>query len=151
MVATAPVISSTVSPRMRSPIKKPPICAGVASPDIILSKACAASSRESCAAVAILPRSARKRSMSVALRRVPLRGEIEKILQNGLAVLGGDAFRMELHAVHRVFLVRYRHHQAVVGLGGDFEVGWHWIAPYGERVVSGRPVRRDYTARDTVS
>ena len=28
-------------------------------------------------------------------------GEIEEILQDQMAVLGGDAFRMELHAVHR--------------------------------------------------
>src|SRR5229473_8422493 len=122
MVATAPVISSTVSPRMRRPIRKPPICAGVASPDIILSKACAASSRESCAPVATLPRSARNRSMSAALRRVPAGGEIEKILQNRPAVLGCDAFGMKLHAVHRMPLERYRHHQAVVGLGGDRQI-----------------------------
>src|SRR5471032_2489504 len=138
VVATAPVISSTVSPRMRMPIKMPPICAGVASPDIILSKACAASSRESCAPVATLPMSARKRSMSAALRRVPLRGEIEKILQNGLAVLGSDAFGMELDAVHRMLLVRHRHHEAIAGLGGDFELCGHGIALDDERMIAGR-------------
>src|SRR5476651_685456 len=142
MVATAPVISSTVSPRMRMPIKMPPICAGVASPDIILSKACAASSRESCAPVATLPMSVRKRSMSAALRRVPLGGEVEKILQIGLAMLGSDAFGMELHAVHRVLLVRHRHHEAVVGLGGDFEIGGHGIALDDEGVIAGRLERR---------
>jgi hypothetical protein len=48
MVMTAPVISSTVSPRTRSAMRKPPICAGVASPDIMMSKAARASStRES--------------------------------------------------------------------------------------------------------
>src|ERR1700737_415155 len=52
---TAPVISSTVSPRTRSAIKRPPICEGVASPDIRLSKADAASSRDSVAPVATLP------------------------------------------------------------------------------------------------
>src|SRR5579863_2111599 len=51
---TAPVISSTVSPRTRRAINNPPICEGVASPDIILSKADAASSRESVAPVATL-------------------------------------------------------------------------------------------------
>src|SRR5258707_113603 len=40
---TAPGISSTVSPRTRSAISNPPICEGVASPDIMLSKADAAS------------------------------------------------------------------------------------------------------------
>src|SRR3954470_12080782 len=52
---TAPVISSTVSPRTRNAIKRPPICEGVASPDIIASKALAASSRESVAPVATFP------------------------------------------------------------------------------------------------
>ena len=52
---TAPVISSTVSPRTRSAINNPPICEGVASPDIMLSKADAASSRDSVAPVATFP------------------------------------------------------------------------------------------------
>src|SRR6478609_12007766 len=52
---TAPVISSTVSPRTRKAISKPPICEGVASPDIMLSKAEAASSRDSVAPVATFP------------------------------------------------------------------------------------------------
>ncbi len=52
---TAPVISSTVSPRTRSAISNPPICEGVASPDIMLSKADAASSRDKVAPVATLP------------------------------------------------------------------------------------------------
>jgi hypothetical protein len=36
MISTAPVISSTVSPRTRSAISNPPIWAGVASPDIMM-------------------------------------------------------------------------------------------------------------------
>src|SRR6185312_470103 len=52
---TAPVISSTVSPRTRSAISNPPICDGVASPDIMLSKAEAASSRDKVAPVATFP------------------------------------------------------------------------------------------------
>ena len=52
---TAPVISSTVSPRTRSAINSPPICEGVASPDIMLSKVDAASSRDSVAPVATFP------------------------------------------------------------------------------------------------
>ena len=39
MVRAAPVISSTVSPRTRSAIRKAPICAGVRFPDIMISKA----------------------------------------------------------------------------------------------------------------
>src|ERR1700730_9377611 len=52
---TAPVISSTVSPRTRSAINSPLICEGVASPDIMLSKADAASSRDKVAPVATFP------------------------------------------------------------------------------------------------
>src|SRR5579871_2871800 len=52
--ATAPVISSTVSPRTRSAINSPPSCEGVASPDIMRSNAEAASSRERVAPVATL-------------------------------------------------------------------------------------------------
>src|SRR5665213_3620479 len=52
---TAPVISSTASPRTRSAIRNPPICEGVASPDIMLSKADAASSRDKVAPVATFP------------------------------------------------------------------------------------------------
>ena len=44
MVRTAPVISATVSPRTRSAIRKPPICDGVASPDIMMPKAASACS-----------------------------------------------------------------------------------------------------------
>ena len=52
---TAPVISSTVSPRTRNAINSPPICEGVASPDIMLSKADTASSRDNVAPVATFP------------------------------------------------------------------------------------------------
>src|SRR4051812_38893955 len=53
--------------------------------------------------------------------RVPGRGEIEKILQDRMAVLGCDAFGMKLHAVHGQRLVRGAHHQAIAGLSGDGE------------------------------
>src|SRR6266702_777208 len=55
MAVTAPVIASTVSPRTRNAISNPPICEGVASPDIMLSKAEAASSRDNVAPVATFP------------------------------------------------------------------------------------------------
>ena len=55
IAVTAPVISSTVSPRTRNAISSAPICDGVASPDIICSNAIAASSRPSVAPVATLP------------------------------------------------------------------------------------------------
>src|SRR3954454_4671004 len=54
IVLAAPVISSTVSPRTRSAIRRPPICDGVASPDIMRSKASADSSRDKRAPAATL-------------------------------------------------------------------------------------------------
>ena len=54
IAVTAPVISSTVSPRTRSAMSSAPICEGVASPDIIVSNPRAASSRLSVAPVAAL-------------------------------------------------------------------------------------------------
>src|SRR6186713_1712980 len=65
---TAPVISSTVSPRTRSAINSPPICEGVASPDIMLSKAEAASSRDSVAPVATFPMIDLRSSIASAFR-----------------------------------------------------------------------------------
>ncbi len=43
MIRAAPAISSTVSPRTRSAIRKPPICDGVASPLMMMSNAASAS------------------------------------------------------------------------------------------------------------
>src|SRR3954462_13695363 len=61
---TAPVISSTVSPRTRNAINSPPICEGVASPDIMLSNADAASWRVNVAPVATFPISDLKSSIN---------------------------------------------------------------------------------------
>ena len=54
IVATAPEISSTVSPRTLSAIRKAPIWLGVASPDMMISNASRASSKESAAPEATL-------------------------------------------------------------------------------------------------
>src|SRR6202162_2142679 len=140
IAVTAPVISSTVSPRTRNPMSSAPICDGVASPDITCSKALAASSRVSAAPVATLPMSALTSSVTVnssssrradavrvgrrrerrrrapSSRRVPGRGDVEEILQQQVAVLGGDAFGMELYAVHRQAAVSEPHDEAVLSV-----------------------------------
>src|SRR5215510_9053483 len=139
MVVTAPVISSTVSPRTRNAISKPPICEGVASPDIIRSKAPAASSRVRLAPVATLAMSALKSSAMLGVsgsrvdfgsfasgRRttvtfgVPGSGNVQKILQHQMPVLGSNAFRMKLHAVHRKRRVHEPHDKLVVSFGVHF-------------------------------
>src|SRR5437016_10647988 len=122
---TAPVISSTVSPRTRSAISKPPICEGVASPDIMRSNAAADSSSVSAAPVAALAMSALRSSIAArpsvrgrppAGANVPGRGELEEILQDQMPVLGGDALGMELHAVDRELAMRNAHDEAFIGL-----------------------------------
>src|ERR1700733_14931262 len=64
MAVTAPVISSIVSPRTRNPKRKPPICAGVTSPQRSMSKARSASPRVRLAPLAILAMSGLKASIS---------------------------------------------------------------------------------------
>ena len=66
-----PVISSTVSPRTRSAMRKPPICDGVASPAIIASKAARDSSTLSAAPLATRPMSVLKSVESVMEVRSP--------------------------------------------------------------------------------
>jgi len=70
MAVTAPVISSTVSPRTRSAMSSAPICEGVASPDIMRSNPRAASSRVSAAPVAVLAMSALKSSVTPSALRM---------------------------------------------------------------------------------
>ncbi len=68
--ATAPVISSTVSPRTLRAIRNPPICDGVTSPESIESKALSASVRVSVAPAATL--AIRGLNDSMTPFRVPL-------------------------------------------------------------------------------
>ncbi len=49
-------------------------------------------------------------------RRSTARASSRKFFSIGGAVLGGDAFRVELHAVHRPRFVREPHDEPVVGL-----------------------------------
>src|SRR5690606_37814026 len=102
----APLISSTVSPRTRSAIRKPPICDGVASPDIRTPKASSASARLSGAPEAALAIRAFRSGMGrsgdlgdAAMPGVPLGGDVEEVAQNLVAVFRSDAFGVELDAV----------------------------------------------------
>src|SRR5262245_62245842 len=47
------------------------------------------------------------------MRLVPGRRDVEEILEDAVAMLGGDALGMKLDAVYRKFLVRKPHHQPV--------------------------------------
>src|SRR5262245_12764859 len=86
----------------------------------------------------------------VALR-IPQRGQIEKILQNQMPVLGGDAFGMELNAVHRQGAMREPHHQTVMRFGRDGEFVGQAVALDHERVVARGLERAVDAAKDTAS
>src|SRR5262245_61038679 len=155
IVVTAPVISSTVSPRTRSAIRSPPICDGVASPDIMRSKAAAASSRVKVAPVATFAMSALKssatggpsaRQMESGRRacrrgarpalRVPRCGNVEEVFQQQAPVLGGNAFGMELNAVHRQSAMHNSHHQAIGAFRVDRQITRHAGALHHQRMVA---------------
>src|SRR6516225_472553 len=162
MTLTAPVISSTLSPRTRNAINSPPICEGVASPDIICSKAAAASSRASAAPVATLAMSDLNSAVTACPstdphphrardwlrdgfigaapsgRAIPCLRDVEKIFQEQMTVLGGDAFGVELHAVHRQPVMRKPHHQTVLGLGRDVQIARHALALDHQRMIARR-------------
>ena len=63
-----------------------------------------------------------------------------------MAVLGGDALGMELHAVHGVALVLHAHDEAVGGLGRDLERVGQARALDDQRMVA----RRREVLRDAV-
>src|SRR6185369_3682932 len=143
IVVTAPVISSTVSPRTRSAMSKPPICEGVASPDIMLSKAPAASSRVRLAPVATLAMSALKsfamggsgfrvyvggltRGHRISrVLRIPGSGNVQKIFQHQMPMLGRNALGVKLFTVDRKRFVHEPHHKPVVGFGIHFQCCRH--------------------------
>src|SRR3984885_13391919 len=149
IAVTAPVISSTVSPRTRKAIKSAPICDGVASPAIICSKALAASSRDSAAPVATFPIRALNSTATVrplihapAGRTIPGRGDVEKVFQHQVAVIRRNAFGVELHAVHRKFRMREPHDKSAVGIRGDGQFARQAVALDHERMIARRLKRR---------
>ena len=102
IASAQPAISSAVSPFSRNATRKPPICAGVASPDMIVfitSRAC------------------------VAAEVAAVEQLVERVLDHGVAPeevlreLAPDRRQhrlgMELHAVDRQLAVAHRHHLAV--------------------------------------
>src|ERR1700722_684352 len=150
MVRAAPVISSTVSPRSRSADRKAPICAGVAAPDIMASKAEAASISPSFSPAMTRPNSALKvaacvipPSLMAALscRHARCGGEHQEILQQVVAAGRGDAFGMELHAIDRTLAVGQAHDEAVLGLGGHAQRFGQVLALDDQRMVARRRKR----------
>src|SRR5215469_4846795 len=134
----APAISSTVSPLTRIPISSALICASVARPDMIRSKASAASAwvrlcPEATLAMALLRSAVPEVSASAGLEdtgcfsvrrapRTPLdTRKVEEIGKQLMAMLRGDALRVELHPMHRVALVLEAHDHPVSRLSRNLE------------------------------
>src|SRR3546814_5423100 len=53
-----------------------------------------------------------------------------------MAMLGRYAFRMELHAVYRIFPMRYAHDDAIRRLGGQLQAIGHAVALDDQRVIA---------------
>src|SRR5262249_6562957 len=79
-------------------------------------------------------------------RAIPRFGDFEKVLEQQMTVLGGDAFGVELHAVHRKPLMRKPHHKTVIGLGRHDEIARHALALNHERMIARRFERRSDAA-----
>src|SRR2546422_4865535 len=150
-VFAKPVISSTVSPLMRSATTKPAIWDGVASPRMITSNADAASSSVrfshlmSFAIASIIPtpcslpmngEGAIATSSCVHLHR-----PTDKVAQDFLAFLGQHRLGMELHAVGRVPDVAQSHDHSVVCPRRDDEVRWD-ARPFDDQRVVARRLER---------
>src|SRR4051794_15215577 len=112
---TAPVISSTVSPRTRSAIRSPPICEGVASPDITASKAEADSSRESVAPVATLPMIDLRSSIACFPETHSVTGGAGHLREGFLVDRGADVF-LEFADIERELLVGEAAHELILQL-----------------------------------
>src|SRR5690554_3758554 len=146
MARTAPVISGTVSPRTRSAIKKPPICEGVASPAIMMSKA-----RRDCCSLSGSPRatiasSAFRSGMSSGIKFPrALSGSTrrcEKIAQQLVAMLRSYGLRVELHPLYRQMAVTQAHDQPIFTFGRHLKTGWKVAARNRKRVIAGDGHRR---------
>src|SRR5262245_14387693 len=149
-ICAAPVISSTVSPRTRSAIRKAPIWAGVAAPAVIWSRAVRISSSLSVAPCETFWISWRNSwegwpSMVASCRMAggvnvatPGRktGEIEEVGEQRVSVLGGDALGVELHPIDGMYLVLQPHDQPV-GFRRHLEVGGQISALNDQGVVAG--------------
>ena len=69
------------------------------------------------------------------------RSEAQEVGQEVEAVLGGERFRVELHAPDRELAVAQPHDEAVVRPGGDFQAGGEGVALHHQRMVAGRVER----------
>src|SRR5262245_27638966 len=108
IVAASPASSSTVSPFVRSAIRKAAICVSVALPSMITRRT---------SPVCSIERSWPDASASIALVRV---GSGNEVLEQLLAGVGQHRLRVELHALRRQLPVADGHQDAAA-VGGGLE------------------------------
>src|SRR3954471_10544988 len=117
---TAPVISATEGGRIASAVRNAAIRGSLTSPRMIASKAPAASSAERSSPTATRLSASPKLDVLMPGAR-EIVGNLEKILQQGVTIFRGDAFRMELHAMDGVRLVHDAHDHAIIRSRGHIK------------------------------
>src|SRR5579859_7927589 len=126
MARAQATISPRVSPRIRIAVSAAPTWLGVGSPRRQAAKNSPALSSES------VPPSASRLSKGLKASDMGAgsgvhgaldAGDVEEVGQQLVAAFRSDGFRMELHAVHRARAVLHAHDLAVLGPGGDLQLG----------------------------
>src|SRR5262245_23458476 len=84
-------------------------------------------------------------------RSVPGCGHVEKVPQDEMAMLRGDALGVKLNAVHRKRAMRKPHDQAIIGLGRYRKLVRQARSFDHERMVARSPERRIDAAKDAVA
>ena len=137
IVRAMPASSCTVSPLVRSAIRKPAIWVSETSPCMIC-----ASTSAACASL----RSLRDASVSIALVRIGLGISCEEVAQQLLALFGEHRLGVKLHALSRQLAVAQRHQHAVA-LGRGLQAGGQ-LAIDDQRVIAPHYQRRGEAGED---
>src|SRR5436305_1430129 len=87
-----------------------------------------------------------ERARLPAPRGVPDGGDVEKVQQHEMAVLGGNALRMKLNTVHRQRAMRQSHDETITGFRRDRKLGRQACPLDHERMVARCLERRDEAA-----
>jgi len=86
-----------------------------------------------------------------SVRRIPRSGKLQEVLQHQVAMLGGDALGVKLHAMNGQGPVRKPHHQPVACLGGHRKLGGHGMSLHYERMIPRGLERPVDAAEDTLA
>src|SRR5947207_15076951 len=90
-------------------------------------------------------------AMGPASRRIPSRSDFQEILEDQMSVLGGNTFRMELHAVHGKAAMRKTHHEMIFGFGARSQFRRKCRSLNNERMIARRMKRPVDAAKDSAA